>query len=340
MSKRTSIIQFCTGVGPMFSGYLQAAAYNNLDGVSGRAGWRWLFIIDGIISLPLAIAVVFFLPDVPGVQEPGLIFTPKEIELARTRAPQETKLHITYKWKDIVVWFRTWHIYGFCILFTAMCLSSNISSAIPFWFKSYKDFTVAQVNVYSTPVYAVQIITNVFTAYISDNVCRGRRWIIIAVVSIINFPIYLALTLLPVHPANRGGRWALYYLLGLASCKAAQTWTWVNEALLGQPVKRAFVSTMMNAFSYAFLAWVPILAFPTKHQPYVTKGNIMATVLTVFTAFFTLGMAYVQNLRKTTGFFQSVFVENESENESETDFVAVNSADEKREHRDLESNLK
>lgn len=26
-------------------GYLQAAAYRNLNGVYGRAGWRWLFII-------------------------------------------------------------------------------------------------------------------------------------------------------------------------------------------------------------------------------------------------------------------------------------------------------
>lgn len=38
-------------LGSMFSGYLQAAIYRNLDGVAGRAGWRWLFIVQGIGEL-------------------------------------------------------------------------------------------------------------------------------------------------------------------------------------------------------------------------------------------------------------------------------------------------
>ena len=42
-------------IGQLFSGFLQAAAYTNLSGVGGMTGWRWLFIIDGIIPLPLAV---------------------------------------------------------------------------------------------------------------------------------------------------------------------------------------------------------------------------------------------------------------------------------------------
>lgn len=52
-------------IGTLFSGFLQSAAYTNLNGVHGHAGWRWLFIIDGIITLPLALAGFLFFPNLP-----------------------------------------------------------------------------------------------------------------------------------------------------------------------------------------------------------------------------------------------------------------------------------
>jgi hypothetical protein len=39
----------------MFSGYLQAAVYTGMDGTGGLAGWRWLFIFDGVITFPMAL---------------------------------------------------------------------------------------------------------------------------------------------------------------------------------------------------------------------------------------------------------------------------------------------
>jgi sugar phosphate permease len=49
----------------MFSGYLQAGAYSGLDGKLGRQGWQWLFIVCGVISLPIAFLGYFFIPDFP-----------------------------------------------------------------------------------------------------------------------------------------------------------------------------------------------------------------------------------------------------------------------------------
>lgn len=35
--------------------YQQAALYSGLNGVHGLSGWRWLFIFDGVITLPMAL---------------------------------------------------------------------------------------------------------------------------------------------------------------------------------------------------------------------------------------------------------------------------------------------
>jgi ACS family pantothenate transporter-like MFS transporter len=80
-AKRSCIFHTSSAIGIMFSGYLMAAVYH-LEGAGGFHGWQWyelvgeryrgadfhrLFIIDGVISLPIAIGGFFFLPDVPEI---------------------------------------------------------------------------------------------------------------------------------------------------------------------------------------------------------------------------------------------------------------------------------
>lgn len=43
--KRVTLFYSTATLSQMFSGYLQAGAYNGLNGKMGREGWQWLFII-------------------------------------------------------------------------------------------------------------------------------------------------------------------------------------------------------------------------------------------------------------------------------------------------------
>lgn len=310
LSKRMSFIQFNTATGPLISAFLQTAAYNGLNGVHGRAGWRWLFIVDGIISLPMAILVLFLLPDIPRTQKANWIFSQKELDLAKKRVPIEAEIHATFKKRDIKSWLGTWQVYFFCVLFILEGLAYLPTNSLPFWFKSYNskthtEFSVGQINNYSAPIYAIRITSTIIQGFLSDNVFKGRRWILIMINGIYMFIIAIALAATPVHPTNRDTRWALYYISGIFSI-GAQSWTWVNEATLGEPSKRAFVGGLMNAFCFGFGAFVPIFAYPTQDQPYVTKGNIMSAVLAFVFAVLAVGGAYVQHLKLEKGFFRSV----------------------------------
>ncbi|KAH3679134.1 hypothetical protein WICMUC_001144 [Wickerhamomyces mucosus] len=322
LSKRISIIQFNVQTGPLVGYLLQAATYSGLNGVSGRAGWRWMFIIDGVLSLPMAVLVLLLLPDIPRTQNPNWIFSEKELDLARKRVPIEAKVHATFKKKDIKSWLGTWHVYFFCSLFVLEVVSLLSSSSINYWFKSFntsthKRFTVPQINHYSSVPNAIAIVITILYGYLSDNVLGGRRYILIAFASLVGFILSLSLALTPVHGSNIHIRWALFYLFPLSSSAAAQSWTWVNEACLGEPTKRAFVGACMNAFCYAFSAFVPIVAYPTNHQPYVKGGNITSACTAITTLFLALAGGYIQHRGATTGFFRTIPLVSEIEDQSE-----------------------
>jgi len=69
----------------MVSGYLQAAAYTNLSGVAGMPGWRWLFIIDGIFTIPVALIGFIIFPGIPDSPRPFYL-SESDISLAKERA--------------------------------------------------------------------------------------------------------------------------------------------------------------------------------------------------------------------------------------------------------------
>lgn len=48
LAKRVAIFHMTAPLGTAFGGYLQAAIYQNLNGVHGFAGWRWLYVICGV----------------------------------------------------------------------------------------------------------------------------------------------------------------------------------------------------------------------------------------------------------------------------------------------------
>lgn len=65
LTKRVAILLEIESIASMFSSYLQAGLYTSMNGVHGLAGWRWLFIMDGVISIPVALWGFFGIPDLP-----------------------------------------------------------------------------------------------------------------------------------------------------------------------------------------------------------------------------------------------------------------------------------
>lgn len=70
----------------MFAGAMMTAIHKSMDGHAGLEGWQWVFLIDGIITLPTAVFGFFLFPDIPEITQAPYL-NEKERQLALDRLP-------------------------------------------------------------------------------------------------------------------------------------------------------------------------------------------------------------------------------------------------------------
>lgn len=163
----------------MFSGYLQAAAYKNLDGAMGREGWQWLFIICGIISLPVGVVGYFFNPDFPENTH-AFYITKSEAEFARQRLLKDGYKPLGQSAWDRTKIFRIMKRWQFWVLpFGYFLVQSSYPNAQPAFALYLKDTnrTVYEINVWPTGQSAIGVVVQIAAGMLTDSpLLKGRRW--------------------------------------------------------------------------------------------------------------------------------------------------------------------
>ncbi|KAI1621761.1 major facilitator superfamily domain-containing protein [Exophiala viscosa] len=301
LSRRMAIVNMAAQAGPMFSAYLQTAAYSGLNGVNGMEGWQWLYIIDGVFSVGIIIPQFFLLPETPARLKPNWIFSQKEIELARDRMPKEGRVRQgRFTKTQIKRWFTTPEIWLLSLIAASQNIGYTPNQSLPFWFKAWNtikkgSFTVQQINDYTTPLYAVTITVTTCMAWASDTIFKGRRWPMLILGGAVNFVVCILLATTPVFPKNRAFRWFLYYNTGWGEASNCMFWAWTSEILAGDPATRAFAGASLQVWSQVFAATIPLAVFQTVHQPAVKSGNFTAAGFWIVQIICALTLAYIQH---------------------------------------------
>ncbi|KAB5560044.1 putative pantothenate transporter liz1 [Coniochaeta sp. 2T2.1] len=257
LGKRNGILQSAVSIAPIFSGFLQAGIFNSLNGHAGLAGWRWLFIINGIISLPVAILAFFFLPDTPGTAKANWIFTEREIEIARERmanvgrAPEGKP----YSAKVILGYFKSWKTLLFTLIFTMQPFGSQPATAFIFWLKAHNKkgqppvYSIAQINEYPTLGNAFTAVYSLLAVWISDGPLRGRRWPIIIFSNLGAITVFVLLVVTPVFgPFSH--RAPLYIVSSIGGSMVPLTMAWMAELISDNAEQRAFTAASMNTLQF------------------------------------------------------------------------------------------
>ncbi|KAK4993475.1 hypothetical protein LTR50_000405 [Elasticomyces elasticus] len=89
LGKRSGIFTASGLAGTMIGGFIQTGLHQSLEGKGGLAGWRWLFIVDGLMTVPVAIYGFLFFPNTPSTTTAPYL-SAAERELAAFRVPAHT----------------------------------------------------------------------------------------------------------------------------------------------------------------------------------------------------------------------------------------------------------
>ena len=278
LAKRSCIFQASSFVGAMFSGYLMAATYN-LDGVHGWKGWQWLFIINTVISLPIALASFLLLPDIPEITRAWWL-TADDIALAKQRMLLEEradrKPYTKAKFKKI---FTSWHIYVLTFTYVLYNNNGNYGGQPGFqlWLKS-EGYSVQQINTYPTIALAIAVIFALVFGWTSDSLWSGGRWPPIVFAGLANIVINASLAAWDI---TLGWKWTCYILGGLPNGLGGLLMAWANEVCGDDSEERAFVIATMNTMGSAIQAWLPLLIWKQTDAPQYHKGFLSMVFIAI-----------------------------------------------------------
>ncbi|WWC90247.1 uncharacterized protein L201_005180 [Kwoniella dendrophila CBS 6074] len=281
IGKRAMIFWLAGSLGNMFSGFLQAAAYKNLSGIHGLAGWRWLFIIDAIITLPIAIFGFFFFPPLPLQGKKTWWLTDEEFTLARTRLQKIGRAGKTPWTKEKVKrLLLSWHTYFLPLLYV-IWNNQYPQVAIGYWLKSFNNkknppkpgttFTVDQINLLPLPQTAAFIVVALSWAWLSDGVFRGRRWPFVYIGAIYSLIIAAIMRTFPLYK-NIHTTFAMYYISQIGQGAGPLILTMINEVCSDDSEKRALLVAAGNDLAYVVQTIAPNFVWKTTAFPAAKKG--------------------------------------------------------------------
>ncbi|KAI1485173.1 pantothenate transporter liz1 [Biscogniauxia mediterranea] len=279
IAKRTAIFTASGQAGSMFAGLMMTAIHRGMHGLSGLQGWQWLFLVNGIISCPIAIVGFFFFPDVPETTNARwLNKVERELSLSRL-PPKKDDGHDINPWSLAKRTFTSPALYILCFFavvsgaLEAFC----VQNLFLLWLKYHEGhFSQSQINTYPLGIQAVGIVSNLLAAVHID--FTGQRVPMAILVSALQL-VSAILLLIPSLPF--AGIFFAFYLAGTSYMVNPVSYGWANIICQrsGDDAVRAIILYAMNATSTCLYTFWGIVLYPASDAPYWKNGSIAMVVV-------------------------------------------------------------
>jgi MFS family permease len=263
--RRYSFFFSSTTLAGAFGGLL-ASAIGKMDGMRGYQGWRWIFILEGLLTVVVSFFFYFLLPNFPEevkwLREDERAFVKARLQLDQGASAAERPI----KGRDVVNVFKDFKIWlGGLMYFGLIVPAYGYAYFSPGIIQSY-GYSRIQTQLHSVPPWAAAFGFAMTLAYISDKV-KHRFFFTI-------FPICVALAgfviLLTVHN-NHNLQYAALFLVAMGAYSAMPVIVcWFNMNLGGHH-RRAVGSAWQVSFGNIG-GIIAVYAFLSKDAPLYKPG--------------------------------------------------------------------
>ncbi|KAF3403630.1 hypothetical protein F1880_009699 [Penicillium rolfsii] len=244
LTMRTAILFSGNLISNAFSSLIGAGVLSNMQGVMGHAAWRWLFWIEGAITMVIAISAGFILPDLPHNSHG---FTEAERYIAQLRIIEdvgEADADSTDQgiFEGLSLAVTDYKIYLMMLTFTAYVVGLSFNAFFP-TLTGTLGFNYVATLLMSAPPWVFSCLISLVNAWHSDR-AQEKSWHIVGpiIMGIIGFVISMA-------TLNVAARYIALFLQAGSYAGFIVFYSWISSTFPRPPAKRAVAIAMINAFS-------------------------------------------------------------------------------------------
>ncbi|CAI7653605.1 unnamed protein product [Penicillium glandicola] len=268
IGKRFSIFFTALCFAGAASGLISGAVISGLEGVRGMRGWRWLFLIEGLLTIAVALVSIFVLADYPETisrrlnEEERTLAVIRIMHDKKSSATQHGRLTAWQGVKAAAVDLRT---YFFIILYMTQNGSTTISYFLPTILKGM-GYTGAKAQWMTVPIWAT-----------SDRL-KNRQWHVVFGLSVAFISAIVCITV----DWSDATRYAMvcFYIAGLYMTLPLIL-NWASELMSLPSEKRAVVIGMVNCFGSISSIYGSYL-WPSSDAPRYLPGFITVSTFMGF----------------------------------------------------------
>jgi MFS family permease len=129
---------------------------NHLDGAANIAGWRWMYLVQGLVTCVLGVVTYWWMVDFPENSHRSFYFLSEREARVATRRIQDDRQDLVpekFSWGTLLANFADLKIYGFaCMFFLLNLVSTSMSYFLPIILQSGMGFDSNESILLSTPV--------------------------------------------------------------------------------------------------------------------------------------------------------------------------------------------